>query len=794
MKKHTLNMMAVIIALLLGLPAQGQDYLKIYFKDGRTERHLMSLIEQIYTTRYDSEGAYHSTYQMQRIVMADTTYSYYINDIDSVTFKKVDENQIKTDLVNVTEFIQPIFEVCTDSVSMSQHLDEISNLEGVEDVWLTASDLIVHIRDWRLVFYHFPHAEPIPDNNDLLAMSSIMAQQNLAKSVAHADNFMASVPNKASKVAILNQQSKDESRSYYIDCFDGMRDMFNNMGFEATCIESEDLSCGFFKKEMYQYDIIYLNTHGSYHPGDKKHWTVTGEEISVDNAPWWWDQHDDDNNPFDNLITHVVDLGEAATTVVWEKRTGFHPENEDSVQVWYYVISEDYFTKKKDAHFNKDHNTIFFNGACESMKGDGVLEREYNGVGGLSFSGSSSMARVFTARKNLDVYLGYNEISNTYKDYLAANYFFKYLLNGYSEEGALYRLQQEHNTPDLAHVYHCEDLLDQYNVINDGNNMRMREWVAHLDDIRATEDARGMFIVKTSTGVLTSQEADGQYNANGKITIKGYTTMRDMGDTNIKCGFRFGDDPNLRNYIEVTANNAHAVSGNSLGNVEFSFELEPSPGQTMYYQAFTTDDIHYNLSDNIETFTVSAGDLENYWGEDYKEVCSFTNTNGKKVILEKKIDLNDTRTNADGSVFYRTTLAINMNATRYVLTDNIYTTKAYTNWQLPCMVVDRNSQQLRVFSISKMSGNDYRMEGFNYQFDLNSSMTTTETVFSGKNWGWHSFFESFSVLRHFSYAGYYMMTSTRNSDGTWSNQYNDFTWPDDASNMCSQHPICLVLN
>lgn len=299
MKKHIFKMMAVLVALLLALPAQGQDYLKIYFKDGSTERHLMNLIEQIYTTRYDAEGTYHSSYQMQRIVMADTTYSYYINDIDSVTFKKVDENQIKTDLVNVTRFIQPIFEVCADSVSMSEHIDEISNLEGVEDVWLTASDLIVQIRDWRLIFYHFPHGEPIPDNNNLLAMSA-MGQQTLAKSVAHADNFMAPVLNKASKVAILNQQGKDESRSNYIAYFNGMRDMFNSMGFEATCIENEDLPRTFFKDNIYQYDIVYLNTHGSYHPGDKKHWTVTGEEISVDNAPWWWDENDDDNNPFDN--------------------------------------------------------------------------------------------------------------------------------------------------------------------------------------------------------------------------------------------------------------------------------------------------------------------------------------------------------------------------------------------------------------------------------------------------------------------------------------------------------------
>ena len=81
--------------MLIVIPMSAQDYLKIYFKDGHTERHFMHLVENISTTKYDLEGNLHSEYQMQQVVMADTTYSYYIADIDSMAFRKFNEEQVR---------------------------------------------------------------------------------------------------------------------------------------------------------------------------------------------------------------------------------------------------------------------------------------------------------------------------------------------------------------------------------------------------------------------------------------------------------------------------------------------------------------------------------------------------------------------------------------------------------------------------------------------------------------------------------------------------------------------------
>ena len=191
-------------------------------------------------------------------------------------------------------------------------------------------------------------------------------------------------------------------------------------------------------------------------------------------------------------------------------------------------------------------------------------------------------------------------------------------------------------------------------------------------------------------------------------------------------------------------------------------------------------------------------DVDDNIDEGYNEICSFTNIDGKNVALERKIDLESVRYNLDGSAFYRTTLAIKINSKRYVLTDNVYTDSIPGLWQSPCMVVDRNSQVLRVFSSSKTDVRNYGMEGFVYQFDMGSCTTTAETVFNNANWGWYSYFLSFSSLRHFSFAGYIAIESflvDGGDNGTWWDYMEvEYISPDAASELCSQRPKCLVLN
>ena len=53
MKNTILKSVFALIMAFIALPMMGQDYLKIYFKDGHTERHFMHLVNNISTSKYD---------------------------------------------------------------------------------------------------------------------------------------------------------------------------------------------------------------------------------------------------------------------------------------------------------------------------------------------------------------------------------------------------------------------------------------------------------------------------------------------------------------------------------------------------------------------------------------------------------------------------------------------------------------------------------------------------------------------------------------------------------------------
>ena len=56
MKKSLLYTICLMALAISALPVSANDYLKIYFKDGHTERHYMKLVESISASKYDLEG------------------------------------------------------------------------------------------------------------------------------------------------------------------------------------------------------------------------------------------------------------------------------------------------------------------------------------------------------------------------------------------------------------------------------------------------------------------------------------------------------------------------------------------------------------------------------------------------------------------------------------------------------------------------------------------------------------------------------------------------------------------
>ncbi|MBQ6211013.1 MAG: hypothetical protein IJK42_14790 [Prevotella sp.] len=544
---------------ITAIPVIANDYLKIYFKDGHTERHYMHLVESISTTKFDLEGNLHDDYQMQQIIMPDTTYSYYLADIDSMSFKKVDEEQLKQDIENVTTSLKQIYLQSSNIEEMASHIDDIRNLDGVEDVRQSGSDLIVQIRDWHNLYFTFHeiHQKPETPSGILTNMvNSINRKKNKPLHPVTEDGTPI-------KVAIAFQMVDNYEEQEDEETIRALNNKFSTMGFDAHFVPNEltgeILDVDFYKRRMFDYNVIYVSTHGSYSEG--KHGFLTGERF----ANFW------------NLPDERDDMEDISFSPVYYK-----DEKNDGIfyyeVLWYKRVSEDVIRKSK-SRFDGAGPHIVFMGACESLNGDGTLTREHKGIP-EDRRGSRAVADIFID-KGTDVYLGYNE--KTKHCDLAADEYFSIILNGGSLEGAFHYLNK--------------DLKDEKTSAK-----------AALIDIFKNSNSKGIFLVKTQTLSKTEQEAKNEYLANGQVNLTGSTSIYNASESGPEYyGFRLGNVPNVETleehqYQELKSNNIH-YTGTGVVDMEFSAVAYPHSGQIVYYRAFTHDGIHYNWGEERH-FTV----------------------------------------------------------------------------------------------------------------------------------------------------------------------------------------------
>ena len=587
MKTRLFKTIAAMVLLFTAIPMHSQNYLKIWFKDGHTERHFMHLVQNISTTKYDLEGNLHSDYQMQQIVTPDTTYSYYIADIDSMSFRKVDEEQIINNVKTAISAIGPLFEQFNDSLSLARHIDDIQNIEGIANISLTETDMAVQIKDWRTLFFHFPHDGEY-DSEEKYVRSIADFSERLGRKAKLVQTKAPTINNPV-KVAFINQQSNDISREYVEETWKRIVGNFNRLGFDATYIPSEKVTIKLLQEEMFDYDMVCLKTHGGY--VNNKHWLLTGEVVD---KSWFGKLFDSFDGSED-----IDDVG--VTEARWTYKFGHLFPSEENVDVYYKVISEDVIAKGNNRFF-KDHNTVIFNSACSSLKGN------------------FSLANMLVDEKGLDVYWGYDDTSDSEKNVLTAEYIFDYILNGCSADGAMNYLRSRHNEPDPGYTYHKNDLVNQYNRDIE-NGVVTREYITNLNLVTASQDCNEMFITKCKTIPTADEVAQKEYKESQKVNLIGLTTMLDKDNNEVKCGFVYGLDPTFADFNFVEASDIKD-SGSSDGNVIFTAALTPpSLYQKVYYRAATYDGVYYNYDKSEPcNFTVRASLEVSPEYLDFKEV------------------------------------------------------------------------------------------------------------------------------------------------------------------------------
>ena len=538
MKHNITKSLLALVITLLALPMQSQDYLKIYFKDGRTERHFMHLVESISATKYDLEGNLHSDYQMQQIVMKDATLSYYLADIDSMSFKKVDEEQLKKEVDNTLSSVQKILDQNPSEGLFNSHLDEIKSLEGVEDVIQEGSAAMIQIKDWYPLYITF---QPILESD-----GSIEEWDNALKGVAKTRQATGNYNSYPLKVALGFQMADDNEFSERFSQIKYLKDKFSKMGFEADFLTGESLGLDFFGRRLFDYDLVFVSTHGLYIRG--KHGLFTGVKL-----PGWSGWY------LPGAVNQLLfmDLDEVSVGA-----TNIQKKNEGQSGGWtcYMMISEDYI-KKYGKGFTDSGPHVVFIGACENLKG------------------SFSLANIFFD-KGADVYYGYNDVTHCTNQ--AAYSYFSNILNGMSLEAAY---------DDLPSFLKKEETNERAELIEIFNSNPIYD------------NPKGFFAYKTQTIDKTDQEASDEYKKDNSLNLQGKTTVCQYDYAEIKYGFRLGTSPGVDELSDNHNIDADRNYRSDNEEVAFSAVVDPEPGKTYYYRAFTYDGIHYNWG-NEESFKV----------------------------------------------------------------------------------------------------------------------------------------------------------------------------------------------
>ena len=547
MKKHLFFILCLMALALNALPAVANDYLKIHFKDGHTERHFLKLVESISTSIYDMEGNLHDDYQTQRLVISGETYTYPLADIDSISYHKVDIEQVKKNVENIYSTVKPIFDRCHTIKKMEEHLDEIKNIEGVEEVSQSETDIVIRIRDWYDIYFTYPIAQD-SDNRSLTRMFDSDNLKNLTSQIKQTKEDGSQVT-----VAIAFQMGDDEDFAKSKRAMLELRDNFKAMGFDVHFIPDEEtgekFDVDFYERRMFDYDIVILDTHGSYHHGKHGFYTAEKKSFLYDIGAiyeWAYDM--------DDISYGILDTGTFTR------------------------VSEN-FIKKSDYKFKSNGPHIFFNASCNNLSGDGTL----TAGNGKSYKGSDVFAEILF-EKGLDIYLGYNNSTN--KCGYAARDYFTNMLNGASNRFAFDNLDNNYKVERAKGAV----LIDLYNKKS------------------AFENLRKLFIVKTQTIEKSQQEIDDEIIENGDIKLQGTTSVYqlDKNPTGLKYGFRLGILPHVENQNEDQ--NLYAkekrYSEDEPYQVIFSAGAIADPGTTVYYRAFTYDGIHYNWGEE-KSFTIT---------------------------------------------------------------------------------------------------------------------------------------------------------------------------------------------
>lgn len=745
MRHNITKYLLTLVLALLTLPMQSQDFLTVYLKEGTIERHLMSLVDEISVSKYDREGVLHSDYVSQVIKMKDVEYLYPIDEIDSISFRKVDINQAAEDIANVITTINTLIEG-TSYPDFKQIGESISKMTGVEEVLYENDAMIVKTKDWRNIVYYKTPDVVEPSDYPSFTRSSI--SKDYVKAAPKVNNPV--------KVAITNQFKNDEDRTLIEEINQDLMLDFKTLGYNVDLVKEIDFD--FLYSGIFDYDIILLGTHGLFFHG--KHWLLTNYELMVDQSI---------TGIFGQLVNLANeamasfhdDIDDVCYYCIDEKRNG------KTSWVYYAAVSEDYI-RKSGSHFNND--AIIFANVCSSLKR------------------TQELSSIFF-EKGASVYLGYD--NTAYYGYYAGPLFFDSMLYGKS-------VRQAYNSIPKNYVNE-QDTFEKANLLlltkeNDYDSLFITKTItAPNTEVKEEPLDNGKYNItlKGYTSAFGDDiECGFEYSDNPDMN-KFQSGSSKMIAT---------DNDNGNYYFELDLSES---SGMTIYYRAYTFDgMYHNYGDICYYTIENQDEPDDPVDPDEPDDPVDPDEPDEPISD--KELMLSEKVNGVDYKIYKKvIDETDYHENPDGWKCYKSELSLettaNGNTQTIVLDNKIYLddSRGHHGGQFPCMLIDYKNDRLVIFCNSKDAEYQYSMEGYSYVSSLNNFNFSKEIVFTRANWGWYPFFVENSngspTLSHFSYAGYYAMESTRNNNGSWDTAKKSKIKPDEFAALSKQAGLVLVI-
>ena len=494
-------------------------------------------------------------------------------------------------VAKVANSISDIFEKCQSLAELSEYEEDIRNMRYVKDVRFSNTTMFVDIAEYGPIrFSYFPKEESEDYSLDTEMIRRYAATR--AEDSSH--------PNLGLKKAILaNQQYNDDDRPHCKEIVTITDWILSNCDIECTINNAPSID--FFKNEMFDYDIVFLITHGIWEEDLNVHWLLTSDTPKDDTSRLKpGDIYNHGNYPRDEVAWHSVK----------EMHGG------QEVSVWYAMVSEK-FIKNSEREFMNKGKTIFYNVACQSLMGGSNVWRDNK-------ERNYSLAKILK-EKGVGCYLGYDETNGIAQ--FAGMLFFRKMGSGMSIKNAYETL------PDIC-------LHDKGSAIRDPFRIWNVTFVADL--LPFYSEYNTQIASSRITGPALESLIDNSTSTRLDITMQAKSPLykeiniknSEHNDTynyyfkydKFRYGFEYGTKEDFSNALRTKGMAVDTQGCTHSGyTVSYSHTLtddQLTPNTTYYYRAYFYDGIDYYYSD-YKSFTTkdlpvdTGGKLPDVPGSDF---------------------------------------------------------------------------------------------------------------------------------------------------------------------------------